>query len=73
MLPQMLTELAALGEQTGRFEGSIGRHADAIKKADSLESLAGVVSAMVDETRSVHQAVGNTRTGCTRNRAVRRR
>ena len=62
MLPQMLTELAALGEQTGRFEGSIGRHADAIKKADSLESLAGVVSAMVDETRSVHQAVGNTRT-----------
>lgn len=62
MLPQMLTELAALGEKTGRFEGSISRHADAIKQADSLESLAGVVSAMVDETRSVHQAVGDTRT-----------
>jgi diguanylate cyclase len=62
LIPQMLAELAALEEQTGRFEGSVGKHAEAIEHAESLESLASVVRAMVEETRAVQQVVGGART-----------
>jgi diguanylate cyclase len=62
LIPRMLAELSALEEQTGKFEGSVGRHADAIERADSIESLAGVVRAMVEETRAVQQVVGGART-----------
>jgi len=61
LIPGLLAELAALEDQTGRFEGSVGRHALAIEGADSLQSLAGVVRAIVDETRAVQQAVGSAR------------
>lgn len=61
LIPRMLAELAALEEQTGRFEGNVGRHAEAIEQADSLEGLAGVVRAMVEETRAVQQVVGGAR------------
>ena len=61
VIPRMLAELASLDGQTGDFEGKLARHAQAIQGADTLESLAGVVSAMVDETRAVQQVVGSAR------------
>jgi diguanylate cyclase len=62
MIPRMLAELASLDDRAGDFEGRLGRHADSIQNADTLEGLAGVVSAMVEETRAVQQVVGNART-----------
>jgi len=62
LIPRMLAELTALEEQTGKFEGSVGRHAEAIEHAESLESLAGVVRAMVEDARAVQQVVGSART-----------
>ena len=62
VIPRMLAELASLDGQAGDFEGRLASHAQAIQGADTLESLAGVVSAMVDETRAVQQVVGSART-----------
>ena len=56
----MLSELGELGSQTGRFHDSVGRHADAIARADSLGSLAGMVRELVDESRAVQQLVSQT-------------
>jgi diguanylate cyclase len=56
----MLVELDELGSQTGRFHDSVGRYADVIEKADTLESLAGVVREMVEESRSVQALVAQT-------------
>src|SRR2546423_12453432 len=56
----MLSELDELGSQTGRFHESVGRYADVIEKADSLESLAGVVREMVEESRTVQALVAQT-------------
>jgi diguanylate cyclase len=53
----MLSELGELGTHTGRFSESVSRYADVIEKADSLESLAGVVREMVEESRSVQTLV----------------
>jgi diguanylate cyclase len=61
VIPRMLAELASLDGQAGDFEGKLARHATAIQSADTLQGLAGVVSAMVDETRAVQQVVGNAR------------
>ena len=60
LINQMLTELDELGSQTGRFHDSVGRYADVIEKADSLESLAGVVREMVEESRTVQSLVAHT-------------
>ncbi len=57
---QMLREIAELGSHTGRFTESVGRYADAIGRADSLESLAGAVREMVAESRTVHEVVSQT-------------
>ncbi|MBA3590471.1 MAG: diguanylate cyclase [Methylibium sp.] len=59
---QMLQEIAALGTQTGRFTESVGRYAEEIDRADSLESLAGAVRELVAESRSVHEAVNQAQT-----------
>ena len=56
----MLHELGELGSQTGRFHESVARHADVIERADSLESLAGAVRDMVEESRTVHVLVSQT-------------
>ncbi|MDH4051839.1 MAG: GGDEF domain-containing protein, partial [Rubrivivax sp.] len=53
-------ELGELGEHTGRFEETVGRHAEAIENADTLESLAGVVREMVDDSRAVQSLVRQT-------------
>jgi diguanylate cyclase len=58
LLHRMLEELGELGEQTGRFHDSVGRHAEAIASAESLEGLAGVVREIVDESRAVQTLVG---------------
>ena len=55
---RMLDELGELGEQTGRFHDSLGRHGNAIAQAETLESLAGVVREMVDESHAVQTIVG---------------
>ncbi|HET7793700.1 MAG TPA: diguanylate cyclase [Rhizobacter sp.] len=57
LITRMLSELGELGSQTGRFHENLGRYADVIEKADSLESLAGVVHEMVEESRTVQSLV----------------
>lgn len=60
LINQMLSELNELGSQTGNFHDSVGRYADVIEKADSLEGLAGVVREMVEESRTVQSLVRQT-------------
>ena len=60
LINQMLSELDQLGSQTGNFHESVGRYADVIEKADSLESLTGVVREMVEESRTVQALVQQT-------------
>ena len=60
LIHRMLSELDELGSQTGRFHESVGRYAEVIEKADTLESLAGVVREMVEESRSVQSLVSQT-------------
>lgn len=60
LINRMLSELGELGSQTGRFHESVGRYADVIERADSLESLAGVVREMVEESRTVQALVHQT-------------
>ena len=62
LINRMLTELNELGSQTGHFHDSVGRYADVIEKADSLEGLAGVVREMVEESRTVQSLVRQTQT-----------
>jgi diguanylate cyclase len=58
LIHRLLQEVGELGEHTGRFHDSIGRHAEAIAQADSLEGLAGVVREIVDESGAVQRVVG---------------
>jgi diguanylate cyclase len=60
LINRMLSELDELGSQTGNFHDSVGRYADVIEKADSLEGLAGVVREMVEESRTVQSLVRQT-------------
>jgi diguanylate cyclase len=60
LIHRMLAELGTLGETTGRFSDSIGRYAQAVEQADSLESLALAVREMVEESSAVHALVSQT-------------
>ncbi|CAN5455914.1 hypothetical protein BH11PSE9_BH11PSE9_10410 [soil metagenome] len=60
LINRMLSELDELGSQTGNFHDSVGRYADVIEKADTLEGLAGVVREMVEESRTVQALVQQT-------------
>ncbi len=60
LINQMLQEVGELGSRTGRFQENVGRYAEVIESAESLESLTGVVGEMLEETRSVQEAVGQT-------------
>ncbi len=60
LFQRMLAEIGELGEHTGRYQESMGRHAAAIERADSIESLAGVVREMLEENHAVQQVVGRT-------------
>lgn len=61
LIQRMIGEAGSLGEQAGRYEATLGRHAQAIASADSLQSLAGVVQALLDDSQAVQAAVGATR------------
>ncbi len=61
VIAQMLGELAALGNVTGRFNSQAAGYAELIAAADSLPSLASVVREMVDDSRAVHEAVAGAR------------
>ncbi len=60
LIHTMLQDIGELGTHTGRFNDNVGRYAEVIGEADSLESLAGVVREMVEETRTVHTLVSHT-------------
>ena len=60
LINRMLSELDVLGSQTGRFHESVGRYAEVIERADTLESLAGAVREMVEESRTVQGLVVQT-------------
>jgi diguanylate cyclase len=60
LIHQMLQEIGELGSTTDRFHTSLGRYAETIGQADSLESLAGVVREMVEESRAVQAVVSQT-------------
>ncbi len=57
LIQDMLHEVGELGEHTGRFQLATARHAEAIERADSLQGLAGVVKALLDDARTVQVAV----------------
>lgn len=61
LIQRMLGELGQLDQQTGAFSDGMQRYAQIIEAADSLESLAGVVREMVDDSRAVHALVSSTR------------
>jgi diguanylate cyclase len=60
LIQGMLTELGEFSEHTGRFHANVGRHAEAIAKADSLGSLAGVVREMLHDSSEVQALVSQT-------------
>ena len=60
LINRMLQELGELGQHTDRFQSSVGRYAEVIERADSLESLTGVVREMVEESRTVQALVQQT-------------
>lgn len=57
LIHQMLQEIAELGTTTDRFQSNLGRYADTIGQADSLESLTSVVRELVEESRAVQGVV----------------
>ena len=57
MVRQMVSELAELGQVTGRFSAHIEHSAVAIVQADSIDGLADVVQALLGETRAVQGQV----------------
>jgi diguanylate cyclase len=60
MIQGMLNEVGEFGRHTGRFHDNVGRHAEAIAQAESLDSLAGVVREMLDESHTVQAVVSQT-------------
>jgi diguanylate cyclase len=57
LIQDMLHEVGELGEHTGRFEQAAAGHALAIEQADTLDGLAAVVKALLEDTRTVQSAV----------------
>ncbi len=60
LVQTLLGELSLLGQHTDRFSASIGRYAEVVEQADSLESLTGLVREMVVESRTVQGLVQAT-------------
>ena len=57
LIHDMLLEVGELGQHTGRFQQATAQHAEAIEGAKTLEGLADVVKAMLDDARTVQAAV----------------
>jgi diguanylate cyclase len=60
LIHQMLQEIGELGSTTDRFHTNLGRYAETIGQADSLESLTGLVREMVEESGAVQAVVAQT-------------
>ena len=60
LIQDMVLEVGELGEHAGRFQLATSQHAAAIESAQSLEGLAEVVKALLQDTRSVQAAVGRS-------------
>jgi diguanylate cyclase len=60
LIQGMLSELGEFSEHTGRFHANVGRHAEAISKAESLGSLADVVREMLHDSSEVQAMVSQT-------------
>jgi diguanylate cyclase len=60
LIQGMLGELGVFAEHTGRFHENVGRHAEAIASAESLDSLAGVVRQMLKDSSEVQVLVQQT-------------
>jgi diguanylate cyclase len=61
LIQRMVSEAGELGDEAGRFSSAMSEHARAIEGADTLESLAGVVRTMLEESHAVQAAVNATR------------
>ena len=61
LITDMLVGVGEVGEQAGRLQRATAEHVQAIEKADSLEGLATVMQTMLQEARSVQDAVGQSR------------
>lgn len=60
LLHDMLLEVGELGDHAGRFQLATAQHAAAIEQAETLEGLAEVVKALLQDTRTVQSAVGQS-------------
>lgn len=60
LLQDMLVEVGEIGTHTGRFERAAAAHAQAIEQADSLQGLAEVVRALLDDTRAIQAAASRS-------------
>ena len=60
LIQDMLQGVADLGAHAGRFQQVTAQHAQEIERADTLEGLAGVVQAMLEDTRTVQVAVAQS-------------
>lgn len=60
LINSMVQRIGELGAHTGRFQDRMDRYVQVIEQADTLESLAGVVKELVEDTRSVQTAVHDT-------------
>ena len=60
LIHDMLQGVADLGAHAGRFQQVTAQHAQDIEQADTLEGLAGVVQAMLEDTRTVQVAVAQS-------------
>jgi diguanylate cyclase len=59
LVQSLVAELGVLGGSTGRFGAQLDTYADSIEQADSLESLAGLVRDMVQQSRDVQGEVAS--------------
>jgi diguanylate cyclase len=60
LIHDMVVEVGELGDHAGRFQLATAQHAQAIEQAQTLESLAQVVQALLQDTRTVQSAVGRS-------------
>jgi diguanylate cyclase len=60
LIQDMLLEVGELGEHTGRFQQATAAHAEAIARADSLESLASLVKELLQDAHTVQVAVARS-------------
>ena len=57
LVQSVMSELAQLGGQSGAFSEQLGRHAEAIDRADSVADLAALVREMVQSSRAMQSEV----------------